>query len=382
MSQIKILSQPHGKHLRSQDEALIPELSVVIPTFKERGNIEILVQRLNAALSGIAWEAIFVDDDSPDGTADAVKRIAGEDSRVRCLRRVSRRGLAGACIEGMLSSSALYVAVMDADLQHDEKLLPRMFAVLNNGEGDMVVGSRYVAGGSSAVLSRSRGAISRAATSLARRLTGVELSDPMSGFFMMRRDHFDPLAPSLSTQGFKILLDIVITAKGSLRIVEEPYVFAARSHGESKLDAQVGLDFLGLLLAKLTGGAVTPRFLSFALVGTIGLGVHLLILRTALVAFGLEFPEAQAAATVVAMTGNFLLNNRLTYRDRRLSGVGFLKGLLGFYAISAVGALTNVGMASWLYAHEPVWWLAGVAGAVMGAVWNYSMATLLVWRVK
>jgi dolichol-phosphate mannosyltransferase len=382
MSQFKILSQPQAKHPRSQDQALIPELSVVIPTFKERGNIEILVQRLNAALSGIAWEAIFVDDDSPDGTADAVKRIAGEDSRVRCLRRVSRRGLAGACIEGMLSSSALYVAVMDADLQHDEKLLPRMFAVLNNGEGDMVVGSRYVAGGSSAVLSRSRGAISRAATSLARRLTGVELSDPMSGFFMMRRDRFDPLAPSLSTQGFKILLDIVITAKGSLRIVEEPYVFAARSHGESKLDAQVGLDFLGLLLAKLTGGAVTPRFLSFALVGTIGLGVHLLILRTALVAFGLAFPEAQAAATVVAMTGNFLLNNRLTYRDRRLSGVGFLKGLLGFYAISAVGALTNVGMASWLYAHEPVWWLAGVAGAVMGAVWNYSMATLLVWRVK
>ena len=179
-----------------------------------------------------------------------------------------------------------------------------------------------------------------------------------------------------------VLLDIVITAKGKLRIVEEPYVFAARSHGESKLDAQVGLDFLGLLLAKLTGGVVTPRFLSFALVGTIGLGVHLLALRTALAVFGLAFPEAQATATLVAMTGNFILNNRLTYRDRRLSGVGFLKGLIGFYAISAVGALTNVGMASWLYAHEPVWWLAGVAGAVMGAVWNYSMATLLVWRVK
>ncbi len=382
MSQIKILPQPPARQPRSQDRTLIPELSVVIPTFKERDNIEILVQRLDAALLGIAWEAIFVDDDSPDGTADAVRRIASEDPRVRCLRRVSRRGLAGACIEGMLSSSAPYVAVMDADLQHDEKLLPRMFAVLKSGEDDMVVGSRYVVGGSSAVFSRSRSVISRFATSLARRLTGVELSDPMSGFFMMRRDRFDPLAGSLSTQGFKILLDIVITAKGGLRIVEEPFVFAARSHGESKLDAQVGLDFLGLLLTKLTGGAVTPRFLSFALVGTIGLGVHLLILRTVLVAFGLAFPEAQAIATFVAMTGNFVLNNRLTYRDRRLSGIGFLKGLLGFYAISAVGALTNVGMASWLYAHQPVWWLAGAAGAVMGAVWNYSMATLLVWRVK
>ena len=382
MSQIKILPQPQARHPRSQDDSLIPELSVVIPTFKERGNIEILVERLAVALSGIAWEAIFVDDDSPDGTADAVKRIAREDPRVRCLRRVTRRGLAGACIEGMLSSSAPYVAVMDADLQHDEKLLPRMLAVLKNGEGDMVVGSRYVAGGSSAVFSKSRSALSRFATSLARRLTGVELSDPMSGFFMMRRDRFDPLAGSLSTQGFKILLDIVISSKGSLRIAEEPFVFAARSHGESKLDAQVGLDFLGLLLAKLTGGVVTPRFLSFALVGTIGLGVHLLILRSALVLFGFAFPEAQATATLVAMTGNFLLNNRLTYRDRRLVGLGFLKGLLGFYAISAVGALTNVGMASWLYAHEPVWWLAGAAGAVMGAVWNYSMATLLVWRVK
>jgi dolichol-phosphate mannosyltransferase len=376
------LPQRQARPAPSQDEALVAELSVVIPTFKERGNIPILVQRLDAALSGLAWEAIFVDDDSPDGTADAVKAIAVQDPRVRCLRRVSRRGLAGACIEGMLSSSALYVAVMDADLQHDEKLLPRMFAALKKGEGDMVVASRYAAGGSSSVFSRRRSTISSLATSLARRLTGVKLTDPMSGFFMMRRECFDPLAPSLSTQGFKILLDIVITAKGKLQIVEEPYVFAARGHGESKLDAQVGLDFLGLLLAKATGGAVTPRFLSFALVGTIGLGVHLVSLRLALGSLGLDFPEAQTIATFVAMTGNFVLNNRLTYRDRRLSGVGFLKGLLGFYAISAVGALTNVGMASWLYAHQPVWWLAGAAGAVMGAVWNYSMATLLVWRVK
>ena len=382
MSQIGALPQRQAKPARAHDEALVAELSVVIPTFKERGNIPILVQRLDAALAGLAWEAIFVDDDSPDGTADAIKAIAAQDPRVRCLRRVSRRGLAGACIEGMLSSSASYVAVMDADLQHDEKLLPRMVAALKNNEGDIVVASRYGAGGSSAAFSKRRSAISSVATLLARRLTGVKLTDPMSGFFMMRRECFDPLAPSLSTQGFKILLDIVITAKGRLRIVEEPYVFAVRGHGESKLDAQVGLDFLGLLLAKATGGAVTPRFLSFMLVGTIGLGVHLVTLRLALGPLGRDFPQAQTIATFVAMTGNFILNNRLTYRDRRLSGIGFLKGLLGFYAISAVGALTNVGMASWLYAHEPVWWLAGAAGALMGAVWNYSMATLLVWRVK
>jgi len=382
MSQIASFPQRHANTARTPSERIAPELSVVIPTFKERGNIAPLLQRLDAALAGLTWEAIFVDDDSPDGTADAVKAVAAQDPRVRCVRRLSRRGLAGACIEGVLSSSAPYVAIMDADLQHDEKLLPRMFAILKAGDSDLVVGSRYVAGGDSGGLTKGRSFVSRFATALARRITGVDLKDPMSGFFMMRRDRFDPLAPSLATQGFKILLDIVITAKGSLRIVEEPYAFGARAHGESKLDAQVGLDFLGLLVAKLTGGVVTPRFLSFALVGTTGLGVHLITLKLALTGLVLPFPEAQATATAVAMTGNFLLNNELTYRDRHLSGFSFVKGLLGFYAVSAVGALTNVGMASWLYAHQPVWWLAGASGALMGAVWNYSMSTLLVWRVK
>jgi len=382
MSQITPFPQRHVQAARSQNEACAPELSIVIPTFQENGNIAPLVQRLDAALAGHAWEAIFVDDDSPDGTAEAVRAIGSADLRVRCLRRISRRGLAGACIEGVMASSAPFVAIMDADLQHDEKLLPRMLAILKAGETDMVVGSRYIAGGNSAGFSKHRSFMSRFATALARRFTGVELKDPMSGFFMMRRDRFDPLARELTTQGFKILLDIVITAKGTLRIVEEPYVFAARTHGESKLNAQVALDFLGLLAAKLSGGVVTPRFLSFALVGATGLVVHLTVLKAALTGFALPFAQAQTAATIVAMTGNFILNNQLTYRDSRLTGFRFVKGLLGFYAVSAVGALTNVGMASWLYAHQPVWWLAGAAGAVMGAVWNYSMSSLLVWRVK
>jgi len=383
MSQIASLPQRQPESpTRSPAQTRAPELSVIVPTFKESGNVAVLMQRLDGALEGHDWEAIFVDDDSPDGTWEKVKEMAAADARVRCLRRVSRRGLAGACIEGMLSSSAPYVAVMDADLQHDENLLPRMLAALKRGETDLVVGSRYVEGGSAHSFSRSRGIMSRAAAALARLWTHVELTDPMSGFFMMRRDRFDPLAASLSTQGFKILLDIIITAKGTLRIVEQPYVFGSRTYGESKLDAQVGLDFFGLLLTKLTGGAVTPRFLSYALVGTIGLFVHLAVLRTGLVAFGLSFPQAQAVATLTAMTGNFLLNNSLTFREKRLTGFAMAKGLLGFYAISSVGALTNVGVASWLYAYEPVWWLAGLAGALMGVVWNYSMSTLLVWRAK
>lgn len=379
MSQIASLTRRMEREPQ-REHAVAAELSVVVPTFSERENIAALTAKLEAALSGIAWEVIFVDDDSPDDTAGEVRRLAAHDARIRCLKRIGRRGLAGACIEGILSSSAPYVAVMDSDLQHDESVLPRMLDRLKSGDADLVVGSRYAAGGNSALSGR-RDSLSRSATAVTRRLTGVTMTDPMSGFFMMRRDRFEGLAPELTNDGFKILLDIVITARGGLRIREEPYRFAARQFGESKLDARVVLDFAGLLLAKTTGIAISTRFLLFCIVGSIGLLVHLVTLRAGLVA-GMAFPPAQTLAVLAAMTGNFLLNNQLTYRDKRLGGYSLLRGLIGFYAISSVGAVANVGMASWLYAHQPVWWLAGVAGAVMGAFWNYSMSTMLVWRVK
>lgn len=356
------------------------DLSVVIPTFKERDNVAELVRRLDAALAGIAWEAIFVDDNSPDGTAAEVKAIAAADIRVRCIRRVGRRGLAGACIEGMLSSAAPFVAVMDADLQHDETVLPKMFRTLSDGGADLVAATRYVAGGSADSFGESRGFISRLATRITHRLLGTSLSDPMSGFFMMRRDRFDAVVPRLSPAGFKILLDIVTAADG-LKIAEQPFVFGTRQAGESKFNVQVGLEFLGLLIAKISGGLVDPRFIFFALVGALGLVVHLVVLNFALPVA--SFPVAQSVATFAAMTGNFFLNNELTYRDRRLKGWSVLWGFLAFCAFCSAGALTNVGLASWLFSAErETWWVAGAAGALMGAFWNYAMSSLFVWRTR
>ncbi len=357
------------------------ELSVVLPTYKEKANVAELIRRLDATLAGIAWEAIFVDDNSPDGTADAAKAIAATDSRVRCLRRVGRRGLAGACIEGMLSSSAPYVAVMDADLQHDESVLTAMLDTLRSGKADLVAASRHIEGGSAASFGKSRGAISGFATTLTHRILSVPLTDPMSGFFMMRRDSFDAVAPKLSPVGFKILLDIVATAGPGLRVAEQSYVFGKREQGESKFNVQIGLEFLGLLLAKLTGDLVDPRFIFFALVGATGLAVHLVVLKLAL-AGGETFSVAQSVATFVAMTSNFFLNNELTYRDRRLKGLAMFGGFLGFCAIGSVGALTNVGLANWLYSERSVWWVAGAAGAIMGALWNYALSSLFVWRTR
>ncbi|MDE1938349.1 MAG: glycosyltransferase family 2 protein [Alphaproteobacteria bacterium] len=357
------------------------ELSVVIPTFKERGNVAELIARLDRTLSGVDWEAVFVDDNSPDGTADAVKAIAGHDLRIRCLRRVGRRGLAGACIEGMLSSSATYLAVMDADLQHDETVLPEMLAKLRTGKFDLVAATRYVEGGSAQSFSESRSKISRTATRLTQRVLGTSLSDPMSGFFMMRRDAFDAMAERLSPVGFKILLDIA-TAKEGLRIAEQPYTFGERHEGESKFNVQIGLEFLGLLLAKLSNGLVEPRFIFFAVVGALGVAVNLAVLNVAMLVWPVSFMLAKSVATFFATTSNFLLNNSLTYRDRRLRGWGMLRGFIGFCVIGAIGAVTDVGLASQLYAEREVWWVAGLAGALMGVLWNYAMSSMFIWRTR
>ena len=360
----------------------LPTLSIVVPTFNERDNVAKLYRKLEAVLGEVAWEVVFVDDNSPDGTWSIVRDLARQDSRVRCVRRIGRRGLSGACIEGILASSAPYAAVMDADLQHDETQLPKMLSLLTSGQAELVVGSRYVEGGSADSFDSKRAGFSVFATSIAKRVLGVGIADPMSGFFMIRRDRFEELAPKLSTQGFKILLDVVATAHGELKTVEVPFTFGSRLHGESKLDSMVALDFLGLVLAKFTNDAVSLRFLLFAMVGGTGLLVHLSTLFIALKVLGWPFPQAQAAGAFVAMTSNFILNNFLTYRDQRLKGFAILGGLLAFYLVCSVGLFANVGVAFSVYDQEPIWWLAGAAGALMGVVWNYAMSGLFVWRKR
>jgi dolichol-phosphate mannosyltransferase len=257
-----------------------------------------------------------------------------------------------------------------------------MLGLLQAGAADLVVGSRYIEGGSADSFDRQRAGASQLATEVAKRVLRVKIKDPMSGFFMIRRDRFEQLAPQLSTQGFKILLDLVATARGELRVVEVPFTFGSRLHGESKLDSMVALDFLGLVLAKLTRDVVSLRFLMFAMVGSLGLLVHLAALYAALKLIHLPFAESQACGAISAMTSNFILNNFLTYRDQRLKGLAILRGLLLFYLVCSVGLLANVGVAFSVYDQEPIWWLAGAAGALMGVVWNYAMSGLFVWRKR
>ena len=375
---------PSTQPLRADASAAVqpaPELTIVVPTFNEKANIPLLVDRLAQLLTSCDWEVIFVDDNSPDGTAAAARAIGASDSRVRCIRRIGRRGLAGACLEGMLASQARYVAVMDADLQHDEGLLVPMLEALRAGRADVAVASRYLYGGSAAGLSKQRSRVSRGSNTLVRLLLGIDLTDPMSGHFMIRRDALEAIAPSLSTQGFKILLDILATARGSLRTIELPSTFRERQHGESKLDSKIALDFAALVTAKLTNDAVSARFLLFCMVGLTGIGIHLSIL-SALLITNLSFGAAQAFATIGAIAWNFVLNNLFTYRDQRLTGWHFVTGLIRFQVICAIGAISNVGIATWIYDYDETWWIAGLGGALIGTVGNFVVSAALVWRQR
>lgn len=355
------------------------ELCVVVPTFNEVQNIQPMVERLSLALERIEWEVVFVDDDSSDGTADVIRALALDNIRVRCLQRIGRRGLSAAVIEGMCSTGATYLAVIDGDLQHDESLLPKMLSTLKSEGVDIVIGSRYIVGGSTGAWEDSRARISALANRLSRLIIKTELSDPMSGFFMLRRDAFFSAVRRLSGLGFKILLDLFSSSPNSLRYKELPYTFRPRTHGASKLDSQVAIEYLLLLIDKRVGHVVPARFIMFAGIGALGLGVHLAALWLGLRLVGMGFVTAQTVATLIAMTSNFYLNNILTYRDRRLRGTKLLVGLLSFYLVCSVGVLANIGAADYVYEIDQVWWVAGMAGAFVGAVWNYAMSSQFTW---
>jgi dolichol-phosphate mannosyltransferase len=361
---------------------LSPLLTIVVPTLNERDNIEPLIALLDAALPNVNWEVMFVDDDSTDETAQHIRMIARVDPRVRCIQRIGRRGLSSACIEGVLACSAPYVAAMDADLQHDEALLPRMLEILQKEPVDLVIGSRYAAGGGLGAWTSTRARISQTGTRLARLVCKQDISDPLSGFFMCRREVFESTMRRLSGQGFKILLDLLASSPHLLRVRELPFEFRSRRYGASKLDVLVIWEYFALLADKLIGHVVPIRFAFFASVGIVGLAIHMATLWSGLKFMALEFEAAQSLATLTAMTSNFFLNNILTYRDQRLRGWRLLRGLLTFYGICGIGATANVGIASYLFNANQKWWVAGVLGVIVGAVWNYAMSSIFTWKAS
>lgn len=357
------------------------DLAVVVPTYQERENVNEFIRRLDQALAGLRWELTFVDDDSPDETAEAVREWAQKDSRIRLVHRIGRRGLSSACIEGILASSANVIAVMDADLQHDETLLPRMLSLLRQDSLDVVVATRNAEGGSMGQFPAHRVLLSRLGQRVSRAVCRCELSDPMSGFFLVRRSYFLEVVRQLQGNGFKILVDMLASSRRPTRLAEVGYEFRSRVHGESKLCVHTAVEYLLLVANKLSGGVLPVRFAAFAMVGAIGLITHLTVLAAMLYGLHLRFLAAQSVATVVAMVENFFLNNLITYSDRSLRGLRRLSGLASFCLACSFGAWANVTIARSLYASGLPWYAAGMAGTMLSAVWNYSATSLFTWQM-
>ena len=358
------------------------QLTVIIPTFNEAENVAPLAAKLDKALSGLDWEAVYVDDNSADGTSDRVRELARVDRRIRVIQRVGRRGLSSAVVEGMLSSAAPVVAVIDGDMQHDETVLVKLYAAIADEGNDLAIGTRYTEGGSTGEWDESRVKISRLATRLSNLLLKNDVKDPMSGFFAVKREIFVEALPNLSMVGFKILLDMVASVPRKLRIAEIPYTFRSRVAGESKLDSKVAQEFGALLLEKMFGHIVPVRFLMFAAVGGLGLFVHLATLGGLVRVLDIDFRIGQSIAVVTAMTFNYVLNNSFTYRDMRLRGARFVRGLFTFYAVCLIGAIGNIGVGEFIYNMHYRWWLAGIAGAIVGVVWNYAASSMFTWNKK
>jgi dolichol-phosphate mannosyltransferase len=357
---------------------MTPKLAIVIPTFNESGNVQTLLERISLTLSKIEWEVVFVDDDSPDGTSQLIRHMADSNSRVRLIQRIGRRGLASACVEGMLSTSAPYIAVMDADLQHDESILPKMLETLESRPLDVVVASRH-AGGSMGDFSRSRVWLSNLGKKLATFVCHAEITDPMSGFFMIRASYLYEVMHRLSQSGFKILVDLLASSRRPVRAAEVPYTFRSRLSGESKLDSSVLTSYLYLLVDQLVGRWIPVSFVLFCLVGATGVLLHLALLATGL-RMGLAFEPAQVIGTFVAMTYNYIVNNNVTFVQRKRKGFAWLTGLLAWYAACSVGIVFNVRIADLLHDHGLGWLIAGTGGLAIAALWNYGLTSVMVWR--
>lgn len=371
------------------DDGTETKLSVVVPTYNESRNTYEMVNRLNETLKDIPWELIFVDDASPDGTADVVRTIARNDHRIRLISRHNRRGLASAVIEGALAASADVVAVMDGDLQHDESVLPGMYQKVRDGEADLVSASRFLLeDGAKGLSSAKRVAISNNGIKLSNLIFNLDMTDPLTGFFVVRRDVVRRALPDLSELGFKVMMDLIVSARPRPRVLEVPFRFRERKHGVSKLDNRVMYEFFLFFIEKKISSILPlpARFISFAFINSIGILVHLAVLFPAMFLLGRGeatdgFINAQIVATFVAMGFNYTVNNLVTYSDRQLKGPKFYAGFLIFATLCSVGILGNVGVANVLHKDYPTLsvFIPAVAGALITVVWNYVATNAFVW---
>ncbi len=365
-------------------DAAAPELSVVVPTYDEAANVPVLIERLQSALDGIAHEIVVVDDDSPDGTWRVVEEIGTRLPHVRVIRRIGAKGLSGAVVTGLHAARGRCVAVMDADGQHDETILPDMLERVRGGD-EVCVGSREAAGGSYGTFSRKRLLMSRGARWLAGRMLGESVGDPMSGYFAMSREFMLRTIGEVNPQGFKILLEFIARGRPG-RVSEVGYTFRDRLHGATKLNATVALEYLLALVDLRFGWLVPNQFVKFGLVGLTGSLVNFAGFAAAQAA-GAPIPLAVLVGVELAILWTYTANNFFTFTPMSFRGRDFVLGLALYQLVCCYGLVVQLSVVQTLLSSFPVLstnlgtlYLAYLAGVVFAAVGNYFLHSYYTWN--
>ena len=356
-------------------------LTVVLPAYNERENVDFLVNALHQAdHEHQIKRIIYVDDDSPDLTSEHIKS-SQYPIDVLCIHRIGRQGLSSAVVEGILLADTKYVAVMDADGQHAPADLMQMLALAIKEGDQLVIGSRFRDQASVETHVGLRSLLSKVGNRLANHVLRRQLSDPLTGFFLMERNLFTAISHQVRGAGFKILVDVIYNLRDkNIKIAETQIQFQERMHGESKLDSGVMIEFVDQMIGLFVGKIYPEKFIGFLAVGVFGMCVHFTVLYITLFILALDFTFAQTGATLVAMVANFALNNLLTFRRNRLKGFEWLKGLIYFIMVCSLGAIANVGVAGYIFKLDNIWWLSGLAGIVVGTVFNFTLSKYFVWK--
>ena len=357
------------------------DLSIVIPTFNEASNITLIVDAvMNVLDKRVSYEIIIVDDDSQDKTWKIAEDYTSEYENITCFRRIAKNGLSSAVIDGFMLANGKYVGVIDADLQHDESILIKMHDYCNKG-ADLVIGSRYCEDGSTGSWGAGRKLISKIATKMSQYITSIHTTDPMSGFFVIKKSLFLKVVDKLHIKGYKILLDIIsqLDAKET-KIVEVPYTFKNRINGESKLSPEVVMQLVDFIYLKAAGNYIPIDYLKFLSVGAIGAILHFTVLYIVYVFFGNSYQISLIIAIELTLIINYFINNLWTFRKKTHKGFKVFLGLVKFNILSGIGGIISYYLSISLFTAGTNWILASVIGAIVASLWNFNLNKVLTWN--
>ena len=359
-------------------------ITFVLPTFNESGNIISLLKQLLDLNSNYEIELIVVDDNSQDGTAELVREFSKKEKNIKLINRIDRFGLSSAIKEGCINASNEIIAIMDTDGQHKVRDVINAAEKLFFENFDVVIGSRFALGASIEGLSQERAKGSIIANKFARYSLSRNyrnISDLMTGCIVLKRKSCIDFLKKVDVNGFKFLYELLSISKGILKIGEIPLSFQPRKDGFSKLDIAVIWDFFVSLSHSFLKRSIPRKAISFGFVGSTGVVVQLISSYSLMIIFGLTFEFALPIAVVLSASSNFFINNWLTFRSKRLKNKQLIFGLLKFLIVSSLPIFANVGLATSFYNYiSPNTFVSQLAGIIIVFIWNYAASSKLVWE--